>query len=42
MSYFKVATYNNHDISKENTNNFEIKWIHNNLIIESPKVKFKR
>jgi hypothetical protein len=42
MSYLKVAIYDNHDIYKDTLNNFEIKWIHNNLKIESSEIKFKK
>ena len=42
MSYLKVAVYDNHYIENKNISNFDVKWIHNNLKIESPKIKFKK
>ncbi len=42
MSYLKVAINDKHEISKRNLSKFNIKWIHNNLEIESPKIKFKK
>jgi hypothetical protein len=42
MSYIKVAIYDNHEISYLNTSDFTVKWIHNDLEIEAPKIKFKK
>jgi hypothetical protein len=42
MTYIKVAIFDKHEISKQNISNFKIKWIHNDLEIESPKIKFKK
>ena len=42
MSYIKVAIYDNHEVSYLNTSDFIVKWIHNDLEIEAPKIKFKK
>ncbi|MDP2090376.1 MAG: DUF3375 family protein [Candidatus Gracilibacteria bacterium] len=42
MSYFKVAIYDSHEVSELNTSYYAIKGIHNDLEIESPRIKFKK